>query len=92
MEAMPGSAFEVIEAKFFIELLGGLFADPRARPPSRLVHQPRKERPQPPLQIPIPIRHRRLRKSLSQRSTKILADLLAFFVATMSWALESNWD
>jgi hypothetical protein len=31
-------------------------------------------------------------KSLSQRSTKILADLLAFFVATMSWALESNWD
>jgi hypothetical protein len=38
--------------------------------------QPRKERRQPPLQIPIPIRHRRLRKSLSQRSTKILSDLL----------------
>jgi hypothetical protein len=33
----------------------------RAHPPSRLVPQPRKERRQPPLQIPIPIRHRRLR-------------------------------
>src|SRR5476651_1125931 len=48
----------------------------RAHPPSRLVPPPRKERRQPPLQIPIPIRHRRLRKSLSQRSTKILSDLL----------------
>ena len=28
MEAMPGAAFEVIEAEFFLELLVGLLADP----------------------------------------------------------------
>src|ERR1700733_11674976 len=28
MQAMPGSAFEVVEAKFFLELLVGLLADP----------------------------------------------------------------
>jgi hypothetical protein len=28
VQAMPGSAFEVVEAEFFLELLVGLFADP----------------------------------------------------------------
>src|ERR1700691_2122230 len=28
VQAMPGSAFEVVEAKFFLELLVGLLADP----------------------------------------------------------------
>ena len=28
VQALPGSAFEVIEAEFFLHLLMGLFADP----------------------------------------------------------------